>query len=198
MKHISILLAVLMTLSSPLAADGFDKGLAAYEAGDCKTALKEWKPLANKGNAAAQYYFGVMYMNGICLTQDEKDAIKFYTLAANNGYAEAQNNLAERYQQGWSVIQDYAQSLMYRKMAAAQGHEYAQYSLALDYYYGEHGVIQNYILAHQWSNIAAANGHDYAVTFRKNVEKKMTQADISKAQAKARKCMSSDYKNCGY
>ena len=54
MKHISILLAFLITLSSPLAAQGFDKGLAAYEAGDCKTALKEWKPLVNKGNQSIQ------------------------------------------------------------------------------------------------------------------------------------------------
>ena len=199
MKHIAtILLAFLVTLSSPVAAQDFDKGLAAYEANDCKTALKEWKPLVKQRNSAAQYYFGAMYMNGFCLAEDEKAAIKFYTLAADNGSAEAQNNLATRYEHGWSVIQDYTQSLIYRKMAAEQGHEYAQYSLALMYYYGESGVIQNHILAHQWSNIAAANGHAYAVTFRKDIETAMTSEDISKAQAMARKCMNSNYKKCGY
>ena len=197
-KHIAMLIAFLMTLWSTAGAQDFDKGLAAYEADDCKTALKEWKPLVKQRNSAAQYYFGVMYMNGYCLAKDEKAAIKFYTLAADNGSAKAQNNLAERYEHGWSVIQDYAQSLIYRKLAAEQGHEYAQYSLAVAYYYGESGVIKNHILAHQWSNIAAANGHAYAVTFRKDLETKMTKKDISEAQAMARECMNSGYTKCGY
>ena len=34
-----------MTLSSPVAAQDFDKGFAAAEAGDYATALKEWAPL---------------------------------------------------------------------------------------------------------------------------------------------------------
>lgn len=32
---------------------GWDEGLAAYEKGDYATALREWKPLAEQGDAAA-------------------------------------------------------------------------------------------------------------------------------------------------
>lgn len=198
MKQLIILTTFLMILSSPLAAQDFDKGLAAYEAGDCQTALKEWTPLVKKRNSAVQYYFGMMHMTGDCLLYDKKAAIKFLTLAADNGNALAQNNLASRYKDGLGVIQDYTKSLKYRKMAAEQGYKYAQYSLAYIYYYGESGVIQNYILAHQWINIAAANGHRNAAAFRKDLENEMTTADISTAQAMARECMNSGYTKCGY
>jgi uncharacterized protein len=42
-------------------AQDFAKGLAAYETGDFATALKEWQPLAEQGDASAQFNLGVMY-----------------------------------------------------------------------------------------------------------------------------------------
>ena len=50
MKHITIILAFLMTLSSPVEAQGFFTGVNAYQTGDYATALKEWKPLAEQGS----------------------------------------------------------------------------------------------------------------------------------------------------
>ena len=47
-----------MVLSAPVAAQDFQKGLAAYQAGDYATALQEWTPLAEAGNADAQYNLG--------------------------------------------------------------------------------------------------------------------------------------------
>ena len=64
MKHIAILLAFLMTLSAPVVAQDFEKGLAAYDAGDYATALQEWKPLTEARNKAAQYNLALMYNNG--------------------------------------------------------------------------------------------------------------------------------------
>ena len=49
-----------------------------------------------------------------------------------------------------------------------------------------------------WLNIGSANGIENAGKYRDIVAKKMTPENISKAQALARKCMSSDYKKCGY
>ena len=45
-----MVLAFLMTLSSPVAAQDFQKGFAAAQAGDYATALQEWKPLAEAGD----------------------------------------------------------------------------------------------------------------------------------------------------
>ena len=50
LKHLTVILAFLMTLSSPVVAQDFQKGFAAYNAGDYATALQEWKPLAEAGN----------------------------------------------------------------------------------------------------------------------------------------------------
>ena len=72
MKHLTkpiraihfIVLAFLMTLSSPVVAQDFHKGLAAAQAGDYATALQEWTPLAEAGDEVAQFNLGVMYSNG--------------------------------------------------------------------------------------------------------------------------------------
>jgi TPR repeat protein len=64
MKNLTIALAFLMTLSLPVSAQDFQKGYAAYNAGDYATALKEWKPLAEAGDADAQYNLGVIYDKG--------------------------------------------------------------------------------------------------------------------------------------
>ena len=76
MKHITIILAFLMTLSSPVAAQDLQKGLTAYQAGDFATALQEWTPLADQGRAIAQYNLGVMYNNGKGVPQDYAEAVK--------------------------------------------------------------------------------------------------------------------------
>ena len=38
----------------------FRNGYAAYEKGDYVTALREWKPFAEQGDANAQYNLGVL------------------------------------------------------------------------------------------------------------------------------------------
>jgi len=85
MKHITILLALLMTLSSPVAAQDFQKGSTAYNAGDYVTALQEWTPLAEAGYDVAQYNLGFMYEYGQGVLQDYAEAVKWYRLAAEMG-----------------------------------------------------------------------------------------------------------------
>ena len=70
MKYITIILAFLMMLSSPVAAQDFDKGVAAAEAEDYATAFKEWEPLAEQGVAEAQNNLGIMYDYRLGVPQD--------------------------------------------------------------------------------------------------------------------------------
>ena len=51
------------------------KGLDAAQRGDYATALKEFKPLAEQGDAIAQHNLGVMYGRGQGVTQDYKTAV---------------------------------------------------------------------------------------------------------------------------
>ena len=54
MKKPLIVLIVALGLMRPAWAD-FQDGLAAYERGDYQTALREWRLLAERGVAEAQY-----------------------------------------------------------------------------------------------------------------------------------------------
>ena len=191
------MLAFLMALSSPVIAQDFQKGFTAYNAGDFATALQEWTPLAEAGNEVAQYNLALMYKNGEGVLQDYKEAVKWYRLAAEQGYVDAQTNLGNRYGNGEGVPQDYAEAVKWYRLAAEQGNAKAQNNLGIMYEYGD-GVIQDNTMAHMWYNIASANGHEKAGGYRDERAGLMTNADISKAQAMARECMSSGYTKCGY
>jgi len=108
MKKLTLtFLIILFTLTSNVvwSAD-FQKGWDAYTIGDYATALREWKPLAEQGNANAQYNLGLMYQKGDGVPQDDKTALKWYRLAAEQGNASAQYNLGAMYYKGEGVPQD--------------------------------------------------------------------------------------------
>ena len=66
MKQLLILPVLLLTLlvGTPAFSADFQKGLTAAQSGDFATALREWTPLAEQGNAVAQYNLGWMYEHG--------------------------------------------------------------------------------------------------------------------------------------
>ena len=60
----------------------------------------------------------------------------------------------------------------------------AQFNLGQMYGLGK-GVPVNYIDAYMWWSLAKAQGHERAATSLDRIKKRMTPADISKAQALA-------------
>ncbi len=83
-KYISLFIVTLV-MSSVTASADFQKGLDAYNAGDYASALKEWKLLADQGDANAQYNLGVMYANGEGVPH-YVEAYKWLNLAAAQGH----------------------------------------------------------------------------------------------------------------
>ena len=122
MKNLIILPVLLLTLlvGNPASAD-FQNGFDAYERGDYATALREFRPLAEQGNAGAQNNLGVMYEKGKGVSQDDKTAVKWYRLAAKQGQANSQYNLGYMYENGRGVLQDYVRAHMWYNLAASQG-----------------------------------------------------------------------------
>ena len=124
-----ILAALLaLVLSAPSLAADLQVAREAYERGDFATALKEWRPLAEQGVAAAQVGLGKMYDNGRGVPQDYAEAMKWYRLAAEQGDTDAQGLLGGMYAFGKGVSQDYVQAHMWLNLAAArlppgEGHE---------------------------------------------------------------------------
>ena len=107
-------------------AQDFNKGLAAYEAGDYDSALEEWNPLAEMGNASAQYKLGYMYKTGKGVPLDYGGAVRWYHLAAIQGNASAQSNLGFMYKTGKGVPQDFLQAYMWYEIANISGHKDAE------------------------------------------------------------------------
>jgi TPR repeat protein len=127
MKRLLILPVLLLTLlvGTPAFSADFQKGLTAAQSGDFATALREWKPLAEQGNAVAQTLLGVMYDKGDGVPQDDKTAVKWYKLAAEQGVARAQYNLGLMYGLGRGVIQDNVYAHMWWNIAASSGNKSA-------------------------------------------------------------------------
>ena len=110
-----------ISIGSFANAQDFQKGLEAAQVGDYQTAIMEWRPLAEQGDASAQYSLGVMYTNGHGVVQDYQEAVKWYRLAAEQGAAAAQYNLGLMYTNGHGVVQDYVYGHMWLNIAAARG-----------------------------------------------------------------------------
>ena len=56
--------ATMLLLALPAHGQDWQRGVDAYNSGDYATALLVWRPLAEAGDAAAQYGLGVMYRDG--------------------------------------------------------------------------------------------------------------------------------------
>ncbi len=189
MKRLVLTIAILIGLAAPAWA-GFAEGVTAYNRGDYATALREFRPLAEQGDAGAQFILGLMYYKGQGVPQDHAEAVKWYRKAAEQGATEAQNSLGFMYYKGRGVPQDHAEAAKWFRKAAEQGHARAQSNLGLMYIQGI-GVPQDYVQAYMWFNLAALRSppgaeHDIAVKNRDVLAAKMTPAQLAEAQRLAR------------
>ena len=118
-------LLAMMLASTALAAD-LRKGLEAFGNRDYITALAELTPLAEAGDANAQFLVGLIYAAGRQgAPPDTAEAAKWFRLAAEDGYIAAQFWLARMYVEGEGVPQDDRFAYMWFNLAAAQGSEKA-------------------------------------------------------------------------
>ena len=132
----------------------------AYAAGDYATAYKEFKILAEQGDATAQFSLGMMYHNGEGVVQNYKEAMKWFRLAVEQGHTKAQHNLGWMYYIGEGVTQDYKEAMKWFRLSAEQGTEgtvRSQYNLGYMYEQGL-GVTQDYKEAVKWYHLAAEQG----------------------------------------
>jgi len=109
-----------LSLCTAFGAD-FATGLSAYQKGDYSTAIKEWRPLADDGSAAAQFNVGRMYLDGQGVPQDPSQAAKWFERAADQDYEKAQLNLGAMYGSGNGVKRDYVQAYKWLNICAAKG-----------------------------------------------------------------------------
>ena len=177
----------------------FETGMDAYQRGNYATALSEWRPLAEEGDAQAQLHLGVLYANGDGVPQNYANAHQWYEQAAAQGYPMAQFNLGVLYDNGDGVPQDYAKARQWYEQAADRGYAMAQTNLGVLYRSG-HGAPQNDVRAYMWFSLAAArstgNLQKPAADTRDDMALRMTPAQIAEAQRLAQQCEAQGLKGC--
>jgi len=146
-----------LILAAACAAADFQKGLEAYNRGDFTAAMAEWRPLAEKGDANAQYNVGLLYARGQGVPEDFRQAAEWYRKAAEQGVAAAQYNLGVIHANGQGVPQNMVEATRWFTRAAEQGVGQAQDSLGSIYDEGQ-GAFKNFAEAEKWYRKAAAQG----------------------------------------
>ena len=187
-SHTIAIVLSFICLTVPVWAD--DKAVKeaydlAVERGDYATAMRELRPLAEQGLAAAQFNLGLLYANGQGVQKDDARARQWYEKAAAQGHADAQVNLGILFVYGRGVPQDYKMAVYWLRLSANQGNDLAQRKLGLMYERGD-GVPQDYVQAYMWYILGAANGAKPRAVLRDALAKRMTPDQIDEAQKLAR------------
>ncbi|MFO1314728.1 MAG: tetratricopeptide repeat protein [Burkholderiales bacterium] len=148
---------VAAALAGGAAQAGLDEGLAALARRDYATATKELRPLAERGDAEAQYRIGLMYEFGRGYPVDKAQGIAWFRKSAAQGHTAAQQELGVIYTTGDGVPKDDAQAVEWFRKAATAGNPTAQFNLGLMIAKGA-GVRQDDAQAVDWFRKAAAQG----------------------------------------
>lgn len=96
-------------------------GYQSYLKGDYQDAYDEWLPLAELGDAEAQFNIGVLLDEGAGRARDLAAAVDWYRRAAEQGFVDAQTNLAMMYLRGDGVARDLQAATDWLRRAARQG-----------------------------------------------------------------------------
>lgn len=141
MKLITAILAFFIGVTTPELEPEVPSsatGAAAYEAflaGRYEEAIAIWLPLANAGDASAQFNLGVMYAQALGVDRDMRVAMDWWERAAAQLHVRAAHNLALAMLAGEPLIDgvtsdpDYPGILRYLKIGADAGYPNSEYTL---------------------------------------------------------------------
>jgi hypothetical protein len=153
MQYLVGVLALTMALVVPATADPLAEGIDAYRAQDYAKAVQLWRPLAEQGNATAQYRLGTLYAEGKGVERNDATAFMWMQRAAEQGNADAQYDVGASYVEGVGVKKSESDAAKWFLRAANQGMVYAQFNLGLLYASGT-GVPQDNVEALKWLQLA--------------------------------------------
>jgi hypothetical protein len=157
MPFLGYVIVIMCFLGLTPAYAGFEEAVKAVNKGEFAVAFKEFKALAEQGDARAQHALGWMYYDGQGRAKDYKKAAYWYEKAAEQGNITAQINLAQMYAYGKGVKQDFIIAARWWSKLAEQGDGKAQSALAGLYYRGA-GVGKNITKAFELWQQAAQQG----------------------------------------
>ena len=172
-----VLAAVPLFLAANAWSGDFQTGLDAFNSTDYDTALTEWQPLADAGDAEGQYGLGMMYGDGFGVDMNDDKALSYYGLAADQGHADAQYKLGVMHQNGWGVPMNELEAATYFRAAAEQGHVAAQMGLG-QLCAASWSPLFDKVDAYKWFSIAMYLGNMNAAVARDDLAPELSQDEI--------------------
>lgn len=172
------------------SADPLEDGVAAYRQGDFAAAMRLLRPLADAGDAKAEFHLGRMYALGQGVGQDPRQAVAWYRKAAERGDAEAEFVLGVMSLDRSGASQDAGQAVAWLRKAADKGVFNPQFRLGMMYAKGASGLEPDPIAARMWLSLAAERAenayvHALVTKERSKLSAGMTPAEIAEAQRRA-------------
>lgn len=127
-------LAALLLMAVPLSADADTKaGVDAWAQGDYAKAVRQWLPLAQAGDADAQFNLGQAYKMGRGVPQDMAAALGWYAKATAQGHVQADDAYGLLlYQQNRRP-----EAMPHLQRAAERGEPRAQYLVGIALFNGD-------------------------------------------------------------
>ena len=115
---IALSLLLVLAVTPPAFAAPIDDANAAYQRGNFSAAEKLLLPIAEGGNAYAQYRLGLVYLEATGEMRSPAEAAKWLESAALQGQPQAQYKLGILYVNGNGVSQDLIQAYMWLSLSA--------------------------------------------------------------------------------
>lgn len=189
-RNVLAAFALATGLCASVVAGPLEDGIAAFHEKAYAKAAELWLPLAEKGDAAAQYFIGTLYVEGNGVEQNDAKAFMWFQRAANQGHAAAQYNLGASYAEGTGVAKSDVDAAKWFQRAANQGMVFAQLNLGLLYAAGN-GVPQDNVEALKWFELAlfalpAGGPRSDVARAMTDITAKMTREQIEKAKQRER------------
>ncbi len=168
--------AMLVLLSAPISAQSVKAGIDAWQRADYASAVAIWRPLAEKGDADAQFNLGQAYRLGRGVPINLALAKSWFERAADAGHLDAETTL------GLLLFQNgqQAEGLKWLRRAAVEGEPRALLVYGTALYNGD-GVTQDRVLGYAYVSRAAAQGLAPAKDTLAQLDTLMSAADRKKA-----------------
>lgn len=170
-------------ISAPVSAQSVKAGIEAWQKADYAAAVTIWRPLADRGDADAEFNLGQAYRLGRGVPINLAAAKSWFSKAAEAGHLDAQTTL------GLLLFQngDQADGLKWLRRAADQDEPRALLVYGTALYNGD-GVIQDRLLGYAFISRAASHGLKPAKDTLGQLDDMMSDGDRQKALvlAKAR------------
>lgn len=180
LKHL-IAASLLVGAAAQLSAQSVKAGIDAWQRADYSKAVSIWRPLAESGDADAQFNLGQAYRLGRGTTINLGAAKTWFERAANAGHLDAQTTL------GLLLFQngDQQQGLKWLRRAADQGEPRALLVYGTALYNGD-AVPQDRLLGYAFVSRAAQQGLGPAKETLDQLDGLMAPGDRQKALVLAR------------